>query len=151
MPPPWVFVRAVLIWLLIATAESAQGALRRVLFDPDAEFAVRQASVVFGAVTIFLIAWFSMRWMHVRTGAGALAVGALWVALTLAFEILLGQAMGLSRARLLSDYDLLHGGLMPLGLAAMALTPWLVRRLRTRSRVAPVPRPRTSTAQAKRP
>jgi hypothetical protein len=39
------------------------------------------------------------------------------------------RATGASWREILIDYDLLHGGMMPLGLLAMALTPWTVRRL----------------------
>ena len=125
-------LRALAIWLLIIVAESAHGSLRRLLTNPDVEFVLRQASVLTGALVIFAITWFSLRWMRIRTAGGALAVGGLWVGLTVAFELALGRAMGLPLSRILEDYDLLHGGLMPLGLAVMALTPWIVRRLQTR-------------------
>lgn len=123
-------LRALLIWLLIIAAESAQGALRRFLFDADTVFAARQAAVVVSCVMMFAITWFSAGWLRLQSNRGALVVGALWVALTLAFEVLLGRLTGASWSRLLEDYDLSRGGLMPLGLIAMALTPWLVRRLR---------------------
>ena len=54
------------------------------------------------------------------------------MALTLAFEVLIGRALGVAWDRMLEDYDLVHGGLMPLGLLAMALTPWAVQRLQAR-------------------
>ena len=44
-------------------------------------------------------------------------VGALWVALTLTFEILLGRAIGASWDRILSDYNPARGGFMLAGLA----------------------------------
>jgi hypothetical protein len=122
-------LRVLLVWVLIMVAESAQGALRRLVTDPDLAFWIRQASVLLGAVVIFAITWACLRWMRIRTAAGALAVGGLWVILTLAFEVGLGRILGLGWRRILADYDLLHGGLMPLGLLAMALTPWAVRRL----------------------
>lgn len=139
-------LRALVVWALIVLAESGQGALRRLVADPDLEFAIRQLSVVTGAAIIFAITWASLRWMRIRTAGGALAVGGLWVALTLVFEIGLGRILGLSWDRILADYDLLHGGLMPLGLLAMALTPWAARRLQagrtlpTPDTVAPGPR-----------
>ena len=125
-------LRALLVWLLIVLAESAQGALRRLLVSPEVEFAVRQLSVLTGALLIFAITWVCLRWMRLRTAGEALAVGGLWVALTLLFEIGLGRLMGLGWDRLLADYDLLHGGLMPLGLLLMALTPWAARRLKAK-------------------
>lgn len=125
-----MIVRAILIWLLLMTAETAQGALRRVLTNPDVEFAVRQVGVVVGVLVIFAITGLSFPWMRIRSARDALAVGVLWASLTVLFEIGLGLTIGLSWARLWSDYDLAHGGLMGLGLVAMALIPWTVFRLR---------------------
>lgn len=132
MPTPPALLRAVVVWLLIVAAESVHGALRRMLFDPHLEFVVRQVSVLTGALIIFAITWACLGWLRIRSAAGALGLGVMWVGLTLAFEIGLGRATGLSWARITSDYDLFHGGLMPLGLLAMALTPWAVRRLKAR-------------------
>lgn len=127
-----VLLRAVAIWLLIIVAESVQGGLRRLLLSPELDFVVRQGSVAVGALVIFAITWACLRWMRIPTAGGALAVGVVWVALILAFELLVGRALGLGWERLLEDYDLVHGGLMPLGLLAMALTPWAVHRLQAR-------------------
>jgi hypothetical protein len=132
MPVLPAILRALVIWLLIVAAETLQGGLRRMLFDPDVEFVVRQVSVLTGALIIFAITWACMRWLRIRSTAGALGVGVLWVVLTLGFEVVIGRALGLGWARIAADYDLLHGGLMPLGLLAMALTPWAVRRLKAR-------------------
>ncbi|TAJ73603.1 MAG: hypothetical protein EPO51_04745 [Phenylobacterium sp.] len=125
-------LRALLIWLMIIAVESAQGAMRHLLVSPEADFMVRQASVFIGALVIFAITWVCLRWMRLRTAGEALGVGGLWVALTLLFEIGVGRLLGLGWDRILADYDLLHGGLMPLGLLAMALTPWAARSLQAR-------------------
>lgn len=124
-----ILLRALAVWLVIMAAESAQGALRQWLAGPQGAFVARQVAVFTGALVIFAIAWIFRRWMRLRSNAGALGVGALWVALTVAFEVGLGRVLGYGWDRMLEDYDLRHGGLMPLGLVAMALTPWLVRRL----------------------
>ena len=68
-----------------------------------------------------------------------LLVGAAWVLLTISFEIVLGRMlMGLSWARIWSDYDVTRGGLMPLGLLVMLAAPfagtWLYRSVRVRRR-----------------
>ena len=129
LPP---ILRAVLVWLLIVAAETLQGGLRRLLFDPGVEFVVRQVSVLTGALIIFAITWASLRWLRITSSIDALRIGLLWVSLTLAFEVLVGRALGLGWTRIAADFDLLHGGLMPLGLLAMALTPWMVRHLKAR-------------------
>jgi len=128
------FVRALLVWLLIIFVESAQGALRRALARPELDFAIRQVSVLISVVIIFAITWILMRWMRPGSRTAALAVGAMWLGLTLAFEVALGRALGLRLDQILVDYDVTRGGMMPLGLLAMALTPWIVQILQDRTR-----------------
>jgi hypothetical protein len=64
-------VRVLLVWLLIVAAESAQGALRQLLFGPEVQFLVRQLSVVTGAVIIFALAWACRGWSSTRTASEA--------------------------------------------------------------------------------
>ncbi len=127
-----LLVRALLVWLVIIAAESVHGALRRLLLSPSVDFALRQVSVLVGAAMIFAITWFFLDWMRIRSTRGALAIGALWAALTVGFELALGRLTGVGWDRIAADYDLPHGGLMALGLVAMGLTPWAVHRLQTR-------------------
>lgn len=131
-------LRAFLIWLVIIASESLHGALRRLLLSPEVDFALRQLSVLIGVVIIFAITWLFMSWLRIRTARAALAIGALWVLLTLAFELALGRLTGLSWARILIDYDLTQGGMMPLGLLAMGLTPWAVRALQAARHTPPI-------------
>jgi hypothetical protein len=128
-----VLLRALAVWLVIIMAESVQGGLRRLLFSPEAAFVARQVSVLTGTAVIFAITWLAMRWMRIRTAAGALLVGVAWSAATFGFEIAAGRALGAGWTRIWSDYDLRHGGLMPLGLVLMAVTPWAVQRLQGRA------------------
>ena len=132
MPAPIAAtLRALLVWLLIMLGESLHGAARRLLFSDEALFALRQVSVAVGVLIVFAVTWVCLPWLRLRTARGALCAGALWVVLTLAFETALGRALGHGWDRILAEYDPRRGGVMLLGLAAMALTPWLVRRLRT--------------------
>jgi hypothetical protein len=124
--------RAALIWLLLMFAESLQGAARHLLVSPALQQAFRQLSVMVGVVVIFAITWGFMPWMRIRSARQALAIGALWALFTLAFEFGVGRIMGATWSRILADYDLTRGGFMPLGLFAMALTPWIVWRLQAR-------------------
>lgn len=135
MPAPvTALLRALLVWLLIMLGESAHGALRRLLFSDEVLFALRQISVGVGVLIVFALTWLCLPWLRLRSGGAALVVGAAWVALTLAFEVVLGRATGLGWAQIFAEYDLTRGGLMPLGLLAMGLTPWLVQRLQAAPR-----------------
>jgi threonine/homoserine efflux transporter RhtA len=60
-----------------------------------------------------------------------LTVGILWALLTLAFEIALGYMIfGYSWEQIMADYNLRQGGLMPFGLAWLALSPAIAARIR---------------------
>jgi len=120
---PGSIFRAALIWLLFILAESAQGALRRVLFGPEVAWTIRQASVGLGVAVLFVIAWFATPWMRLRHVSGALAVGLGWAATTLGFEIGISRLTGTPWQTIANDYDPRAGGMMALGLFAMTLAP----------------------------
>jgi hypothetical protein len=118
-----VLLRALAVWLLLMAAESAQGGLRRLLASDPAQ-AARHGGVILGVVLIFVVTWYSLSWIRVRTAAGALGVGLLWVIATLAFEVGLGRALGYSWARIGADYDLSHGAVSPPAWWPWRLPPW---------------------------
>jgi hypothetical protein len=93
--------------------------------------ASRQIGVFAGSALNALIAWVCIRWIHPTGMRVAFAVGALWLGLTFGFEVAVGRmVLHVSWARVLSDYDLLHGGLLPLGLVFLVATPALTARWR---------------------
>lgn len=123
-------IRALLVWLVIIAAESVHGVIRSLLLSPEVEIAIRQLSVLVGVVMIFAITWVLLDWIRIQTARGALATGVVWVALTVAFEVALGWLTGAPWDQIAADYDVRNGGLLPLGLLAMGLTPWAVRQLK---------------------
>ena len=124
--------RKLLAWCAIMLAESVHGTLRELLLAPRiGSLPARQLAVFTGTALVFAITWALARWMALRSRRESLATGLAWVVLTIAFEIGLGRLVfGLGWPRILEDYDPARGGLMGLGLAAMALSPWLAARLR---------------------
>ena len=125
---PWR--RAVLAWMAIMLAESVHGALRELYIAPRlGDLPARQIGIVVGSALIFAIAWLTAQWLGARTRRAQLLVGALWVALTLVFEIALGRALGASWDRIVADYNPLRGGFMILGLAFMLVSPALAAKL----------------------
>lgn len=123
-------LRVLIVWALIALAETVLGGARRAIFGPETEFVARQVAVFVSVGVIFAIAWAGAPWMGLRTWRGALAAGVLWAALTVAFDGLVGLALGYDAQRFLEDYDLANGGMMPVGLVLMVLIPLVVMRLR---------------------
>jgi hypothetical protein len=123
--------RALLAWLLIVLAETVHGVLRQMFLAPAiGDLPARQVGVFVGSAIIFAIAWLTIRWIGARRVRELFAIGAVWVALIVAFEISLGLALGYSRARMLSDYDLANGGWMGFGLLFLLCAPWLAAKAR---------------------
>jgi hypothetical protein len=123
--------RALLAWLLIVLAETAHGTLRQMFLAPAiGDLPARQVGVFVGSAIIFAIAWLMIRWIGARRLREQFAIGAVWVALIVAFEISLGLALGYSRERMLSDYDLANGGWMGFGLLFLLCAPWLAAKAR---------------------
>jgi hypothetical protein len=124
--------RALVVWLVIMGAESIHGALRMIFIAPlVGDFRARQVAVFTGSLLIVLIVTSLMPWLRLATVGSMLALGLVWVVLTVGFEFLLGRVVfGYSWARILSDYDLPQGGLLPIGLAVLALSPLIAACLR---------------------
>lgn len=131
-----VLIRAFLVWLVIIAAETVHGILRGVLLVPIVgDLPARQIGVLIGSLLIFAVAYLVIRWIAAQTKLQFLAVGLLWVVLTILFEIGLGRlVLGLPWERLTEDYDVTRGGFMGVGLLFMAAAPWLAAWLRGRKR-----------------
>ncbi|MEQ1763556.1 MAG: hypothetical protein ABL984_10470, partial [Pyrinomonadaceae bacterium] len=113
------------VWVVIIIAETAHGMLRQLLLEPlIGDFRARQVSVFFGSLLILAIAFIFVRWLKGNSVFDFVLIGILWVALTVSFEIILGRfLMNLSWERIVSDYNLAAGGLLPLGLLVMLAAP----------------------------
>lgn len=125
-------VRGFLIWLLIVFAESVHGTLRQLFLAPlIGDFPARRFAFFTGMLLIFLIAYFFIRRIAGHGVKSLFIVGLMWAVLTLAFEFGLGfLVLGLSRERMLEDYDVSRGGLMGFGLLFMAFVPYPAAKLR---------------------
>ena len=128
--------RAFAVWLLIVFAESVHGTLRQLFLAPlVGDFSARRISFFIAVLLIFLITYFSIRWIDAPTVKSLFAVGLMWMILMTLFEFGLGHfVMNYSRERMLEDYDLSRGGLMAFGLLFMFFAPWLAAKLRDKKR-----------------
>jgi len=125
-------LRAILVWLVMIAAETVHGILRGVLLVPlVGDLPARQIGVLVGSFLIFGVACLFIRWIAARTMLQLLAVGLLWVVLTVLFEIGLERlVLGLPWERITEDYDVTRGGFLGPGLLFMAAAPWLAAWLR---------------------
>ena len=114
--------------ILIAVAN---GALREAWLVPRlGEPAARQAStLLLVALLAVYIGSMTRRW-PIGSAGEALSIGAMWLVLTLAFELALGRFVsGLSWTELLAEYDLAAGRLWALVPLWVAAAPYLFFRL----------------------
>lgn len=77
---------------------------------------------------ILAITFAAMPWIGAPGNGDALRIGALWVAMTVAFEFLAGHYLfGNTWDRLLADYNVLQGRIWALVLITTFLAPRLAR------------------------
>lgn len=125
-------VRAFAVWLLIIFAESLHGTVRQILIAPlIGDFPARRIAFFVGLLLIFLIAYFSVRWIRAGNKKQLFAIGSLWAILTLSFEFALGfLVLGYTRERVFEDYQVSRGGLMGFGIIFIFFAPYLAAKLR---------------------
>jgi hypothetical protein len=117
-------------------AEVIHGTLRKILLTPAVgDFRARQISVFTGSAIILVIVFLFICWIGIRRAGALLSVGMMRLFLTLVFEISLGRFIfDYSLERIGADFDILQGGMLPLGLLTLALSPLTAARLRKGNR-----------------
>lgn len=129
-----VWKRALAVWLLIILAETIHGILRGLFLVPVlGDFRSRQIGAVTGSFIILAVAYFCLRWIGATAPPLLLRIGAVWVILTITFEVCLGRATGASWERIFSDYRIDQGGLLAFGMVILLLSPWIAHWLRSRT------------------
>ena len=119
------------IWLIMAAVGFLNGVARGVLLAPlMPEPLARQVSSVTGSILVFAVAFAFAPAFRGLSPPGLLAVGAIWLGLTVAFEFGLGLGTGKSWGEMLEDYNVLHGRLWALVLVSVLLSPLAAARLR---------------------
>ncbi len=127
-----MWLRSVLVWLLIAVAESVHGILRIVYLQPRlGDLPARQMSLVSGALIIVVIATLTIRWIGATSVRQQMAIGVLWLALTIAFDIAVGRSVfGYSWERIGADFNPVAGGYLGMAMLVLLVAPWLAAGLR---------------------
>jgi len=127
-----IVLRGVMVWCGIIMIEMLHGIARTLFLAPlVGDFRARQIAVFTGSILIVIVATSFIGWIRPARAADALAVGAVWLVLTLTFEIAFGLYVAhASWSRIASDYDLRRGGLLPIGLAVLTVAPLVAGRVR---------------------
>jgi hypothetical protein len=124
--------RAFGVWLLIVLVAVMNGGLREAWITPRTGAAAGHAiSSVLLCAAIMMLSWLTIEWMRPMTRRDVWSVGAFWVALTLAFEFLVGHyVFGTPWHQLRADYNIFQGRIWVLVLITTAIAPWLAARSR---------------------
>lgn len=122
--------RALLSWLALLAVAFSNGALReltvrRWLAEPVAN----RVSVGWGCTFLGVAIWILTRRWPLGSYRQAFRLGALWTALTLAFEFGMGLVQGASWERMLHEYEIWNGRLWPLVVVFVLLAPALALAL----------------------
>ncbi|MEA3278191.1 MAG: hypothetical protein U9Q81_23465 [Pseudomonadota bacterium] len=122
----------VLAWFPMVAIAIANGALRESWFGQSlSELAAHQLSTLTAVILFGVYIWFVVRFWPPTSAAQAVAIGLLWLVMTIAFELLFGHYLaGHSWERMLHDYNLLAGRVWPLVLVWVAVAPYLFFRMR---------------------
>ena len=127
-----ITTRALAIWLVLICAEILHGIARGIFLVPHVgEFRSNQIGVFTGSIIILFIALAFVRWIGASRTTDLLAVGFLWLVLTLAFEVWFRAfCPGGIWERLAADYNVLEGGLLPFGMLVLMFSPLIAGKLR---------------------
>jgi len=127
-----MYYRSILTWLLLGVAANLNGLLRNALITPlMGEYGGHIVSTALLCLIISILTWLLIRWIGPRTSGDALAIGALWVLMTVAFEFLAGHYLfGHPWNRLFADYNIAAGRVWPAVLVATFIAPVWTARVR---------------------
>jgi hypothetical protein len=125
-------IRYLIAWLVLLVIAVANGFLRQLTYGKRmAELRAHQLSTLTGAVAVGAAIWCIVRLWPPSSAAEALLIGAIWLALTVAFEFFMGLVLARRPLReVLHDYNLLAGRVWVLFLIWLTLAPWVFYELR---------------------
>ena len=128
-------VKPVAAWFLILVLAVLNGGLREsVLVRTFGSPVAYILSGVLLSVCILIVAIVLARWMSLGGARHGLAVGLLWLLLTVAFEFGFGGLVqGRSWPEMLDAYTFRDGNIWPLVLVVTLLAPWLAALVRGRA------------------
>jgi hypothetical protein len=125
-------LRGVVVWVCIILVEMLHGIARTLFLSPlVGDFRARQVAVFTGSVLILAVATSFIRWIRPARVSEAVTVGVVWLGLTITFEVAFGRyVLHAPWSRIASDYNLLRGGLLPIGLVVLMGAPLMAAKFR---------------------
>ena len=116
-----------LAWITMLLIAIGNGALRQAVFAKImTELRAHQLSTLIGAVLIGAFIWLVVHVWPPASGQQAIAIGLVWLSLTVAFEFFMGLVLlKQALAKVLGDYNLFAGRVWVLFLVWLTVAPWL--------------------------
>lgn len=130
-----MIARAVVVWLGLAALATLNGVFRESVLVPRmSETAARAISTLMLSALILIAALAAIGWITPAPHRDAWRIGALWVALTLAFEFLAGHYLfRIPWPEITRDYNIARGRIWLLVLIVTAIAPAAAAALRGRT------------------
>lgn len=126
-----MLLRAIGVWLGLVVLASLNGVIREAILAPRFGDSRAQAvSPILLCGIILLVTWFTLDWIGPQSTRNAILVGLQWVALTLAFEFVVGHYVQHQPwTVLLADYDVRRGrvGMIIVLMVTFVAPLWLGR------------------------
>lgn len=121
----------VLAWFPMVVIAIANGLLRESWYGRHlSELAAHQVSTLTAVILLGVYIYSVVGIWRPASAARAIAIGVLWLSMTIAFEFIFGRYLaGHSWDRLLHDYNVLAGRLWPLVLVWVGVSPYLFYRI----------------------
>ena len=127
-----MWLRALVIWGVMAFLEIVQGTLRvKLLNRRIGDKRARQVGVVTGSIVNLLVTGLTLPWLGARTPGELWSVGLLWLGLTLGLDFAVGRWLFQFRwQRIARDFDPRSGGWLSGGMLVLLCSPWIAAWLR---------------------
>ena len=122
-----------LAWIGLAVVAIANGVLRVKGYAPYmSELAAHQISTFVGIGLFGVFFWFLTGFFPLASSRQALALGVLWLVMTISFEFIFGHFVaGHSWTKVFADYNIFEGRLWILILLWTTFGPYIFYRIRT--------------------
>lgn len=120
-----MILKSLVIWLLIALAETANGMVRvRLLSRRLGNRRARAVSLLTGCFLIFIITWLALPWVGPDRLGDALLIGLISMVLMVAYDVGIGRWVFRMKWRtIIADFDLRRGNYLALGMLWILIAP----------------------------
>jgi hypothetical protein len=125
-----MILKSILVWLCLIPLAIINGAFREIVLAPLLGWYAQPLSGLILIALIFAVCLFFIHRLGKAGRSTYIAIGAVWVFLTIAFEFSFGLATGASLQQLLEAYDITTGNLWLVVLIAIGLSPWAAAKIR---------------------